>query len=127
MKRLLNPKLCTSPNMNMRHVFNVNPKTVFKYGHYSAPVAVVSICAWYLHLLANHKHCYGRLHLFYAGFCVFKITLTSGSDCSLRSIVCFLSGWTRIWSKYISLLVERTVKVYRLNAKKLVDNMPDLI
>lgn len=33
-------KLCTHPNMNMRHVLNVNSNSLFKYGRYSDAVTM---------------------------------------------------------------------------------------
>lgn len=54
MKRYLYHKqLCTYSNI--RQAFNVNSNTFFKYGHYSAAVAVMRIILEYLYLLANLK------------------------------------------------------------------------
>lgn len=41
--------------MNVRVVLNVNLYTVFKFGWYSAVVAVRRICAKYQHLLTNDQ------------------------------------------------------------------------
>lgn len=43
-------KLCTHPNMNMRHVLNVNSNSLFKYGRYRDAVTMRRSCAEYLHL-----------------------------------------------------------------------------
>lgn len=60
----------------------------FKYGRYSAAVAIWCSCSKYLHLLAHLIRCYGILVRFDARLCIFKSE--SPADCDLNVVIRFL-------------------------------------